>query len=190
MFNKEGLHDSDKLNIGFHKENLEDVNKIISDIKVLDPKSRFVENELLRYLSRNKLKCFLITVTVVQSGYEIIMEVNEDGGRIGRKSTTLICEMIDGFVGENIGAAIGSLLPGMGNIICGFIGGIVGNLIGNRIGSCCCLFPEETAKGEGAPLTEFTNFIYDLPKCEFSSRVFSTPPKTEFIQNIFGNPYR
>ncbi|CAF1322185.1 unnamed protein product [Didymodactylos carnosus] len=144
----------------WNSEHVDNFNKNIKSIKILDPKNSTVKNRFLRYLSNNKLKCGMSTLSIIIDGITITLSITEDKNQFGKSTTVTLCNAIGSTVGAAIGAAIGSLIPGIGTIVGGMLGGIIFGFIGTTIGNLFCgLFPE-IAEGPGSPEPEYLQFIY------------------------------
>ncbi|XP_065831545.1 uncharacterized protein [Oscarella lobularis] len=149
-----GVREDGKVNIGIKgKKNIEAFNKHVLYVKKIDPGGTMNGSIAKRWIRRNGISTLVTALGVVFDGVTLGLSLYEDGGHFGPATTLTVADIVGGAaLGELIGAAIGSIIPGFGTFICSFIGALIGSLLARGIASLF-LMHHHVAPGPGpAPL--------------------------------------
>lgn len=181
-------HRKGKLNVGLKgKGNVEKFNRHVLSVSEVDPHSFMNKNEVLMWCRRNKIRASLMAVGIAIDIGNITISAIEDDGRFGAKTQVALGEIIGGTAGAEaavavcgaIGSALGSIVPGIGNVLIGFIGSLIGSIVGGGIVKLIRLwFCGGTIEpGPGPPLLDTEpKYVKGVPDSGLNTQTTGVPP--------------
>jgi hypothetical protein len=177
-------------NIGIRYTGVDDFDRTIKSIAVLDPEDPFVKNRFLRYLSEHTLEAAMTAISVIYEVHGVIITLMDANGQTVEKLAVQIADRAIRKIGSLITTALASLMPAIGGFALGVLGGMIFGFIGNKLGEMIFSVHSRVAPGDGPPISDYFSFIYGSNNCfgeplnEYKLEQLLTVPRSEYSNTV------